>query len=129
MEVHEHPVINGTVGSIRARIDHRDVRGVEHWVAKHNEYSSWEAARFRRYAGDLAVRAQWTMKQRVKYALMKTPFLGIAYFFGSFFLMGGWRDGAAGFAFARMKMRYFMEISRKIRESRSGLWKDAAAVE
>jgi hypothetical protein len=50
---------------------------------------------------------------------MRTPFLGIAYFFGSFFLMGGWRDGAAGLAFARMKMRYFMEISRKIHARRA----------
>jgi len=119
MEVHEHPVLNGTLGSIKARIDHRDARGIPHWHAKHGEYSSWEAARFLRYAGDPAVRSRWTLKQRAKYALMRTPFLGIAYFFGSFFLMGGWRDGAAGLAFARMKMRYFMEISRKIRRQRN----------
>jgi glycosyltransferase involved in cell wall biosynthesis len=118
MEVHEHPVINGTVGSIRARIDHRDVRGVEHWVAKHNEYSSWEAARFRRYAGDPAVRAQWTVKQKIKYSLMKTPFLGIAYFFGSFLLMGGWRDGLAGLSFAILKMSYFTQVGCKLAEKK-----------
>jgi glycosyltransferase involved in cell wall biosynthesis len=27
MEVHEHPVLEGTVGKIRARIDHPDMRG------------------------------------------------------------------------------------------------------
>jgi hypothetical protein len=119
MEVHEHPVINGTAGSIRARIDHRDERGVEYWVAKHDEYSSWEAARFCHYAGDPAVRAQWTAKQKIKYALMKTPFLGLAYFFGSFVLMGGWRDGGAGLSFARLKMAYFSQVGSKIREAKT----------
>ena len=42
MEIHEHPVIEGEVGEIKAKIDHRDFRDVYHYIAKHNEYSSWE---------------------------------------------------------------------------------------
>ena len=114
MEVHEHPIINGTVGSIRAQIDHRDTRGVDHWIAKHNEYSSWEASRFLRYADDPFIRSKWTVKQKIKYGLMRTPILGIAYFLGSFILMGGWRDGVRGYSFAKLKMNYFNDISRKI---------------
>lgn len=114
MEVHEHPIINGTVGSIRAQIDHRDSRGVDHWIAKHNEYSSWEASRFLRYADDPFIRSKWTVKQKIKYGLMRTPILGIAYFLGSFILMGGWRDGVRGYSFAKLKMNYFNDISRKI---------------
>jgi len=116
MEVHEHPVIGGTIGSIPARIDHHDFRGTSHWVAKHNEYSSWEAARFLRYAGDSSVRVAWTPQQKIKYALMRTPFLGIAYFFGSFFLMGGWRDGYRGLSFAILKMSYFTQVGCKLME-------------
>lgn len=118
MEIHEHPLINGTVGSIRARIDHRDNRSVSHWVLKHNEYASWEAARFQLSAENPAIRSQWTAKQKIKYSLMRTPFLGMAYFFGSFLLMGGWRDGFTGLSFAILKMAYFTQVSCKIREGK-----------
>lgn len=40
MEIHEHPVLNGSVGAITAPIDHRDDRDLHHYIAKHNEYSS-----------------------------------------------------------------------------------------
>ena len=120
MEVHEHPVLNGTIGSIGARIDHRDFRGTAHWVAKHNEYSSWEAARFLRYGGDAETRSRWTWKQKIKYRFMRTPLLGIAYFVGSFIFMGGWRDGFVGLSFAILKMSYFTQISAKLREANPG---------
>ena len=116
MEVHEHPIINGSVGFIHSKIDHQDFRGVSRWVAKHNQYSSWEAARFIRYASDPVVRTQWTCRQKIKYSLMRTPFLGIAYFFGSFFLMGGWRDGFTGLSYAILKMSYFTQIYCKYKE-------------
>jgi glycosyltransferase involved in cell wall biosynthesis len=116
MEVHEHPVIRGTVGSIRARIDHRDDRGVSYWVAKHNEYSSWEAARLLQSGADESMRRSWTLKQKIKYRLMPTPFLGLAFFFGSFFLMGGWRDGFTGLSFAILKMSYFTQVGCKLKE-------------
>ena len=120
MEVHEHPVLEGTVGKIRARIDHQDMRGTSYYVWKHNEYSSWEAARFLRYAGDAATRAQWTWKQKLKYRLMQTPFIGVAYFFGSYVLMGGFRDGFTGLAFAIMKMSYFTQVFCKLEEGAPG---------
>jgi len=116
MEVHEHPIVKGSVGFIRSKIDHQDFRGVSHWIAKHNQYSSWEAARFIRYASDPIVRVQWTWRQKIKYSLMRTPFLGIAYFFGSFFLMGGWRDGFTGLSYAILKMSYFTQIYCKYKE-------------
>jgi hypothetical protein len=116
MEVHEHPVLEGSVGKIRARIDHQDMRGTSYYVWKHNEYSSWEAARFLRYAGDPAIRAHWTWKQKLKYRLMQTPFIGIVYFFGSYVLMGGFRDGFTGLAFAILKMSYFTQVYCKLRE-------------
>jgi glycosyltransferase involved in cell wall biosynthesis len=118
MEVHEHPIINGSVGFIHSKIDHQDFRGVSHWVSKHNQYSSWEAARFIRYANDPNVRVRWTWRQKIKYSLMRTPFLGIAYFFGSFFLMGGWRDGFTGLSYAILKMSYFTQIYCKIIDTR-----------
>ena len=116
MEIHEHPVLNGELGTIRSKIDHQDFRGVSYYVAKHNEYSSWEAARFLKLSGDTKSTQQWTWMQRIKYGLMRTPLLGPIYFLGSFFLMGGFRDGSRGFAFAILKMAYFTQMYCKIRE-------------
>lgn len=116
MEVHEHPMLTGEVGVIKSKIDHQDFRGVSHYVIKHNEYAGWEAARFLKASDNSQLAAKWTWKQRLKYALMKSPFAGPAYFLGSFFLLGGFRDGARGLAFAILKMSYFTQVYCKIRE-------------
>ena len=116
MEIHEHPVLNGTIGTIRSKIDHQDLRGVSYYVTKHNEYSSWEAARYLKLSADTQATQNWSWMQRVKYGLMQTPLLGPIYFLGSFFLMGGFRDGTRGFAFAILKMAYFTQTYLKIRE-------------
>ena len=115
MEVHEHPVLQGEVGVIRSKIDHQDYRGVSHYVSKHNEYAGWEAARFLQSASTQASR-KWTWKQRLKYRLMRSVFIGPVYFCGSFILLGGFRDGARGLAFAILKMSYFTQVYCKIQE-------------
>lgn len=116
MEVHEHPVLDGEVGILYSKIDHQDFRGVSHYVTKHNEYASWEAERFMKATAEGQVHGTWTWKQRLKYRLMRSPLIGPAYFFGSFFLMGGFRDGARGLAFAILKMAYFTQVFCKIQE-------------
>jgi glycosyltransferase involved in cell wall biosynthesis len=45
MEVHEHPLVSGSVGLIRSRIDHRDLRGIDSYMRKHNEYANGNRAR------------------------------------------------------------------------------------
>lgn len=117
MEVHEHPVLNGEIGIIRSKIDHQDFRGVSHYVIKHNEYAGWEAARYMKSSVDGKLNHKWTWKQRLKYRLMKSIWIGPAYFCGSFFLLGGFRDGARGLAFAILKMSYFTQVYSRIRES------------
>ena len=118
MEVHEHPHLTGEVGKIKAKIDHQDFRGVSHYVIKHNEYAAWEASRFVKATSNKSLSSLWTWKQRLKYWLMKSPLVGPAYFFGSFFLLGGFRDGARGLAFAILKMSYFTQVYCKIRENK-----------
>ena len=115
MEIHEHPVIDGPVGEIRSRIDHRDLRGVEAWRQKHGEYARWEAKRYLAMAGDREARHNWTPVQRVKYALMGTPLLAPAFFLGCYVLLGGFRDGRRGWAWARLKAGYFSQVRARIR--------------
>jgi glycosyltransferase involved in cell wall biosynthesis len=118
MEVHEHPVLEGKVGSIKSKIDHQDFRGVSHYVYKHNEYASWEAGRYLKAVNNTNTK-NFTWKQRLKYKLMGSVLIGPAYFMGSFFLLGGFLDGARGFAFSILKMAYFTQVYCKIKESNS----------
>ncbi len=116
MEIHEHPVIEGDVGEISAKIDHRDFRGMESYTSKHNGYASWEASRYLKVMSDKNSQKNWTWKQKLKYRLMRTVWIGPLFFLGSFFLMGGFRDGRRGLAFAIMKMSYFTQIYCRIKE-------------
>jgi glycosyltransferase involved in cell wall biosynthesis len=115
MEIHEHPILTGNIGIIRSKIDHRDFRGISHYVSKHTEYAEWEAARYLKGVSPVTF-TQWTWKQKLKYRMMRSILIGPLYFCGSFFLLGGFRDGARGLAFAILKMAYFTQIYAKIRE-------------
>ena len=37
MEVHEHPLIRGTTGTIRARLEHYDQKGIEDYIRRHKQ--------------------------------------------------------------------------------------------
>ena len=119
MEVHEHPVLNGSTAEIRSVIDHREDRGISAYVRKHDEYSSWEAARILASEGETPDRARWTWKQRLKRHLVLSPLAGPVYFFGSYVVMGGFLDGAMGLEFAILKASYFTQVACKVRELKS----------
>lgn len=117
MEVHEHPVLAGTTGEISARLEHHDYRGLKHYIAKHNEYSTWEANRYRWLKG--AGNEEWSKlnrRQRFKYQNLARWWLGPLYFLVGYVAKRGFLDGAQGWTFNRLKMRYFDEIRLKIRE-------------
>lgn len=117
MEIHEHPILEGKVGELKSKIDHQDFRGVSHYILKHNEYASWEASRFLKLSSSSESKQSWTWKQRLKYILMRSSIIGPVYFLGSFLFLGGFKDGARGFAFAILKMSYFTQIYCKIKEA------------
>jgi glycosyltransferase involved in cell wall biosynthesis len=116
MEIHEHPILSGTQGNIKSKIDHQDFRGIDNYIKKHTEYASWEAVRYSKAIQDPGIRSKWTWKQKFKYSMMTSPFIGPVYFLGSFFFLGGFRDGSRGFVFALLKMSYFTQIYCKIKE-------------
>jgi glycosyltransferase involved in cell wall biosynthesis len=119
MEIHEHPILIGNIGKIKSEIDHLDFRSISHYISKHNEYASWEAHRILESLNDKKISATWTWKQKLKYKLMLTPFIGPLYFLGSYFLLAGFRDGSRGFAFSILKAAYFTQVYCKIVEQRS----------
>jgi len=119
MEIHEHPVLNGSVGRIKSPIIHEDFKGLKAYISRHNEYSSWEARRYFDLIGRSGASSKdLTLRQRLKYRFLDTWSLGCAYFFVSYIIKLGFLDGVPGFVFAILKMYYFFQIKCKISEAR-----------
>lgn len=119
MEIHEHPVLKGSTGVLKTRLEHHDFRGLKNYLARHNEYSSWEACRFQWL--QTASAADWTAlneRQRFKYQNIHRWWFATFYWFAVLVLKQGFRDGRAGFRLAGMKRRYFQEVRLKILEAR-----------
>jgi glycosyltransferase involved in cell wall biosynthesis len=107
-EVHEHVVMNGPVGYLRNDLLHVDRRGLEAFVARHNRYSTLEAAaRFKaeRDAPDRArlpvgllaspVQRKRFVRERV---WPRVPAKPLALFVYMYVLRRGFLDGRAGLA-------------------------------
>ena len=117
MEVHEHPVLRGRVGEIRARLRHYPFRDAESYRAKHGEYAQWEARR--RQWLDRAGPEAWaalTGRQRFKYRHLGKWWLGPLYFLVSYVGKAGFLDGREGWEFARLKLEYFGRMRGKVKE-------------
>ncbi len=116
MEVHEHPVLKGSVGQLCATIEHNDYKGLHAYIARHNDYSSWEAARYAKLMSTPEAWSHFTAVQRKKYRSLARWWLAPAYFVHSYIVKRGFLDGCAGLAFAIMKAIYFFQIRLKIVE-------------
>lgn len=119
MEVHEHPVLEGSVGEIGPALEHEDFRGLVKHIDRHNDYSSWEARRWVALLADPAAWAGLTSRQRFKYRNLPHWWFAPAYFLGAYILRAGFLDGRAGLDYAFLKFVYFAEIRLKILEQRS----------
>jgi glycosyltransferase involved in cell wall biosynthesis len=126
MEIHEHPVLDGAIGEISAPIEHNEYRGLHHYIAKHNEYASWEASRTLCLTGkECGVKSEseeWqglTARQQAKYRHIAKWWAAPVYFIRGYIFKGGFLDGAVGFHFALGKAIYFYQIRLKIKERSS----------
>lgn len=119
MEVHEHPVLNGSIGLIKSQIRHEDFKGLRAYIDRHNHYSSWEAQRYNSLlSGDKQEWSAFTQRQKIKYYLMDTWFLGPLFFLQGYLFKLGFLDGKEGFIYWLSKMIYFLQIKMKIEELR-----------
>lgn len=125
-EVHEHMIVQGPTARLRHEMLHEDRRGLEHFIAKHNRYSTLEARELRREerdgkSGDLpelergiAVR-RW-LKRRV---LPRLPLSALWRFFYMYFVRLGLLDGVTGLRFCLLVSTYDLFISLKLAETRA----------
>jgi len=112
MEVHEYPIIEGKVGLINAKVVHKDFKNLDHYIAKHNAYSTWEAQRYLQL--QQSKNNYLSLNQKIKYGLLSTGLLPAVYFMGAYFLKLGFLDGKEGFYLARFKAHYFFQIQTKV---------------
>lgn len=119
MEVHEHPQLQGRIEEIAPPIDHDDYRDLHHYLARHNEYSTWEARRYTALMQTPDLLATLTPRQRAKYRNLSKWWFFLAYFTTTYVFRRGMLDGGAGLAHALLKASYFIEIRLKIIELRS----------
>jgi len=120
VELHEHPIVNGEIGSLRQRMVHRDNDDLHHFFERHNIYSDWEAllrTRYRglgdgqvtpRLLGNVTERRRW-LKRRFL-SLPGKPFF---YFLYSYVLRLGFLDGRPGFIYNVLKSCYWYQIAAK----------------
>lgn len=113
MEIHEHPIIDGKVEVLPVPLIHNDYKGLEHYIAKHNAYSTWEVHRFFQLKKS---KVRLTFRQKVKYFLLDSWLLAPMYFLYAYFLRLGILDGKAGLLFSLYKMQYFFQMKSKIIE-------------
>jgi len=115
LELHEQPILKGEIGSVKGRIDHKEDRGLEAYIRKHNEFSTWEASRYLKMNDNTVVTS---FHQKVKYSLIDSWWLGRIYFIYIYLIKMGFLDGRAGYVYAHLKKHYFFDIKAKIDELR-----------
>ena len=117
MEIHEHPVLEGSIGEIAEPIDHNDDRGILKFIDRHRDYALWEAHRYRLLIG--AGEQAWsrlTPRQRTKYHNLPRWWYPFGYGIYQYLLKLGFLDGHAGFQYAFYKVWYFNSIRLLIKQ-------------
>ena len=107
-EVHEHVVLNGVAGYLRNDLLHLDRRGLEAFVARHNRYSTLEAAARFKTERDAPDRARLPLSllgspvQRKRFLRERiwprVPAKPLALFVYMYLVRRGFLDGRAGLA-------------------------------
>ena len=126
LEMHCHPIVNGTIGRLSSTMIHRDVDNLDHYFERHNIYSQWEALLRARHGkrnqqGEIPPRLFGS-------ACSAGAFLSNCFFqrqenrsFTSFIpsiVRGGFLDGRPGFIYNLLKAMYWYQISVKEYEIR-----------
>ena len=113
VEGHYQPVIDGSIGTLRRPMIHRDHSSLYDYLARHNRYSDWEAL-VRRTGALEEDQARLPLAIRVLQRVFNLlPFKGGLAFLRSFVFERGFLDGRAGFHFAVAKGFYYWQIGLK----------------
>jgi glycosyltransferase involved in cell wall biosynthesis len=115
-ELHVHPQVDGTTGTLRRRALHADHDTLFHYFDRHNRYSDWEAVLRRRGVLPIADEAQPGIRKLLKRAFNRVPFKGTIAFADTYLLKAGFLDGRAGLDYAIARGFYYWQIRAKTLE-------------
>jgi glycosyltransferase involved in cell wall biosynthesis len=115
MEVHEHPIVQGSVGQIRSKLIHNDQSDFTKIYNRHSAYALWEANRYYNLESQKDSRGKkLTVRQRIKYFGLPKAGFAEFYFFVTYIGFLGFLDGIPGLRYALLKLTYFKEIRQNI---------------
>lgn len=126
VEVHEQPLVRGSVGHLRSHMLHRDFRDLYRYIQRHNVYSDWEAllrTRYRNRTLEGEIQPCLFGNTLARRRFIKRMFLSIPgkpwlYFFYSYVLRAGFLDGRQGFIYNVLKAVYWYHVGIKEYELR-----------
>ncbi len=120
--VHEHMIVDGTSGYLQHLLLHEDRRGLEHFFAKHNRYSTLEAQEIfdkpepwpgvGRFLTDRVTRRRFGKSRILPYLPM--PWMWRLIYM--FFIRLGFMDGRAGWLLCNFISSYEFFVQLKFRE-------------
>jgi glycosyltransferase involved in cell wall biosynthesis len=128
MEVHERLIVEGRLGQLRTPLIHEDFKGLQAYIDRHNQYSTWEAAvrqhvletgRFgattihARLFGNAQERRRW-----LKNLVLRLPGEPWLWFLYHYWLRLGVLEGRPGFIACRLRADYITQVRAKLYEAR-----------
>ncbi|HEY3268702.1 MAG TPA: glycosyltransferase family 2 protein [Armatimonadota bacterium] len=122
--VNEHMVAEGRIARLKNPLIHYPFdKGVSHWIARHNRYSSMEAHEYLKQMdiGSLEWRALFcadpiSRRLAIKNISCRLPFRPGLKFLYLYLYRRGIMDGASGFAYCMLQAIYEYMIELKVRE-------------
>ncbi len=134
-EVHEHMVADGPLGFVLGDLEHNDRRPLEHYIAKHNRYSTLEARAIlqqehedrrgrlpARLLGGPLERRRWIKR----HLYPRLPARFACRFLWMYFLRLGFLDGVTGWRFCLFISAYELQIEQKLVELRLAEHREAS---
>jgi glycosyltransferase involved in cell wall biosynthesis len=128
MEVHERLIVDGKIGRLQTPLIHDDHKGLFAYLARHNSYSTWEAAvRFSFINsgqwGKSAITARLfgnTQERRrfLKQVACRVPCEPWLWFCYHYFFRLGFLEGMRGLIASRIRAQYISNVRAKLYELR-----------
>jgi glycosyltransferase involved in cell wall biosynthesis len=120
-EAHEHVELDGKVVRLVHELDHHAYPTISVWVEKHDRYSSWEAAQYRRFLSEpipASIGLGKAFKRRLKKIYLRLPCRPAIRFFYAYILRMGFLDGRPGFILCGLLAFYeFLSTSKRYERS------------
>jgi glycosyltransferase involved in cell wall biosynthesis len=121
--VNPHPVCDGEVRELQEHFHHYSFhKGMEHWFAKHNRYSTSEASETMKSweqdfpKGDLISRDPVKRRRALKLLSMRMPARPFLKFCYMYFWRRGFLDGYPGLSYCMLQSIYEAMIVAKVKE-------------